>query len=141
MTCKRWSLLISLGALILPVSFVPVALAQPQHSDGKPEMQQGGLNLTQEQQATMQQIWQNQRSQMNSILTDEQKARLETARQNRTDLRQALESLNLTDEQKAKIQQLRAATRQQMDNLLTPEQRQQLQQRRPNRPSGSPPAQ
>ncbi|HEY9695369.1 MAG TPA: Spy/CpxP family protein refolding chaperone, partial [Oculatellaceae cyanobacterium] len=84
----------------------------------------------------MDQIRQSERSQMDSILTADQKSRLETAKQNRQDRRQVFESLNLTNEQKTKIDAVRSASRQQMDAILTAEQRQQMQQRRPGGPGG-----
>ncbi len=85
----------------------------------------------------MQQIRQAEREQMNNILTAEQRATLQTARQNRQNPRNVFESLNLTDEQKTRIEQVRRRSREQIDAILTPEQRQQMQQRRPPRPAGS----
>ncbi|HEY9596237.1 MAG TPA: hypothetical protein V6D33_01030, partial [Cyanophyceae cyanobacterium] len=79
------------------------------------------------------------RQQIDNILTVEQKTRLETARANRQNPRQAFESLNPTDEQKNKIEEVRRASKEQMDAILTAEQRQQLEQHRPPNPEGMEP--
>lgn len=97
------------------------------------------LNLTSEQQTQMQQIHENERSQIENILTAEQKAQLETARENQGTPRrgenrgmpgQRFASLNLTDEQRSQIESIRSTAREQMDAMLTSEQRQQMEQHR-----------
>lgn len=109
------------------------------------------LNLTAEQQTRMEQIHQNERSQIDAILTEEQKAQLQRDRQNHgtpptrpnpgtpptgqdRGRPSPFASLNLTAEQRSRIEAVRRTAREQMDAILTPEQRQQLQQhqRQPN---------
>ena len=124
-------------SLALSAAIIPVVLAQSNTPTAPPERHQNWLNLTPEQQTKMQQLRQAEKEQMDNILTAEQKASLETARQNRQDRRQVFESLNLTDDQKAKMEQVRRASREQMDAILTAEQRQQMQQNRPPRPEGT----
>ena len=124
---KYLSLLAGMISLATSVAIVPVVLAQSNTPPAPPNW----LNLTSEQQAKMQQIRQAEQQQMDNILTAEQKARLETARQNREDPHRVFESLNLTDDQKAKIQELRRTSKEQMDAILTAEQRQQMQQHPP----------
>lgn len=85
------------------------------------------LNLTEEQQATLDQIRQNERSQIDAVLTDEQKAQLQSARENRRPP-SPLDSLNLTTEQRSQVEAVRNSFKEQMDAVLTLEQRQQLQQ-------------
>jgi periplasmic protein CpxP/Spy len=108
------------------------------------------LNLTSDQQAQMEQIHQNARSQIDNILTAEQKAQLESARENRGTPRRGenrgmpgrrFDSLNLTDEQRSQIESVRNTAREQMDAILTDEQRQQMEehrQQRQDRPQPNP---
>ena len=130
-------LLLLAGTLSLTLSapMMTAAQAQTNPPTAPPPRQHNWLNLTPEQQAKMQQIRQAEREQMNNILTAEQRATLQTARQNRQNPRNVFESLNLTDEQKTRIEQVRRRSREQMDAILTPEQRQQMQQRRPPHPN------
>ncbi len=107
------------------------------------------LNLTAEQQAKMDQIRQNERSQIDAILTAEQKAQLAQRRSERGNRQKPpagtnqkpprmgenrgmpggpFASLNLTDTQRSQIEAVMRSSREQMDAVLTPEQRQQLQQ-------------
>ncbi len=126
-------LLLGLSATVLPV------LAQSSNSPTPPDRHQMGkdlLNLSADQKAKLEQIHQAEQAQMDSILTTEQKAQLQTARDNRTNPRQVFDSLNLTAEQKTKIQELRRSTREQMDAILTAEQRQQLQNHHRGGPHG-----
>lgn len=103
------------------------------------------LNLTSEQQARMEQIRQNERSQIEAILTAEQKAQLQTQRgtrkaptgenrrtpptgENRGVPPAPFASLNLTTEQRSQIEAVRRSSREQMEAVLTPEQRQKVQE-------------
>jgi periplasmic protein CpxP/Spy len=94
------------------------------------------LNLTSDQETQMQRIHENERSQIDNILTAEQKAQLETARENRgvprrgehRGMGRGFDSLNLTDEQRSQIESVRSTAREQMDAILTSEQRQPMQQ-------------
>lgn len=141
-TVKVLPLLTGAMVLTLSATTIPAAFAQsttPPEPPPPPLEQQNWLNLTPEQQEKMKQIREAERQQMDSILTAEQKARLQAAREKRENPRQAFESLNLTAEQKTKIQQVHRASRQQMDAILTAQQRQLLQQRRPPKPPGLPP--
>lgn len=92
------------------------------------------LDLTAEQQTQLKPVFEARtqqmkahrearRTQMDSILTDEQKARLEKIKADRKaarekgekiDFRSAWKSLNLTDEQKARMKTLRQQNREQM---------------------------
>ncbi|MBD2576108.1 P pilus assembly/Cpx signaling pathway, periplasmic inhibitor/zinc-resistance associated protein [Oscillatoria sp. FACHB-1406] len=119
----------------------------PQHG----RMHHPDLNLTDAQKAQMQQIHQEERSQIEAILTDAQKAQLQSERANRQqgqagERRQPPQaganggrppspfaSLNLTDEQRSQIEAIRRATKEKMDAVLTPEQRQQMEQHRQER--------
>lgn len=136
----KWlPLLAGTVSLALSAAIIPAVFAQSNRTPAPTESRQNWLNLTPQQEQQMQQIREAERQQMDSILTAEQRARLETARANRQNPRQVFESLNLTDEQKAKIDEVRRASKEQMDAILTAEQRQQLEQHRPPHPEGMEP--
>lgn len=109
-------------------------LAQAQGQQG--QQRQGkwaALNLTPAQQEQMRQIKAEFRTQMQAILTPEQQAKLEAAKQNsqgqnRQAWRGVMESLNLTDAQKAQMRELKQQQKSRMQAVLTAEQRQQLEQ-------------
>lgn len=129
------------GVLAIMMAATPVmpmlteaATAAPMRLAG----QRGGgmmekLNLTEAQKAQMQTIRESQRAKRDALLTGEQKAELQQARQERRK-----PNLNLTESQKAQMKAIWQETKAQMDALLTAEQKQQLEQlrqeRRQNRP-------
>ncbi|MCY7273594.1 MAG: Spy/CpxP family protein refolding chaperone, partial [Phormidesmis sp. CAN_BIN44] len=89
---------------------------------------QNRLNLTDDQKARLKTIRDNTRQQIEGILTPEQRAKLQADRGQGMKRGQGWKSLNLTDDQKAKLKAIRQASRTQMDSVLTPEQRSQMQQ-------------
>lgn len=136
---KLLPVLMATASLTLSASVIPAAFAQSNTPDAPAQQQRrwegkNKLNLTEEQKEQMKLIKQAEREQMNNILTDEQKARLEAAKGNRENMRQVLSSLNLTPEQQAQIQEVRRASQEKMRSILTPEQLQQLEQMRQSRP-------
>ncbi|MBD1939063.1 hypothetical protein [Microcoleus sp. FACHB-68] len=137
-TVKFLPLLMAAASLTLSASVIPAAFAQSNAPDAPAQQQRregkNRLNLTEEQKEQMKLIKQAEREQMNNILTDEQKARLEAAKGNRENMRQVLSSLNLTAEQQAQIQEVRRASQEKMKAILTPEQLQQMEQYRQSRP-------
>jgi protein CpxP len=106
------------------------------------------LNLTEAQKAQMQTIQTNTRNQIEAILTPEQKAQLQAAKEARQTQRQAgqgqrqarqgqrpqkgFANLNLTEQQKTQMRQIHQTSREQMLAVLTPQQRQQLEEMRQN---------
>lgn len=91
------------------------------------------LNLTAEQQTQMRQIWDSSRTQIENVLTEEQRNLWKTAKDQGQNRRQIWSSLNLTSDQQAQIQRIREESKQKMKALLTPEQQQQLEQMQQNR--------
>lgn len=87
-----------------------------------------GLELTQPQQAQLQVMANQTRSQIEQILRPEQRTALQTALSQGQPLPQAISSMNLTNEQTAQLRQVLQAARQQAASILTPEQKQQLRQ-------------
>lgn len=140
---KPLPLLVSAIALSLSIIAVAPAVAQ---SPASRDLAQRGqtrrpnfLNLTAEQQTQIEQIRENERSQIAAILTEEQLTQLQQEMQNRQPGspqesrgtgRSPFESLDLTDEQRSQIEAVIRTSREQMDAVLTSEQRQQLQQYR-----------
>lgn len=162
MNSKSKSLLILAGAVALSVSLASTMPAFSQSNNPATSPQRNRmrppnfLNLTSEQQAQMEQIYQNERSQIDTILTADQKAQLQREWANRkpstgenhrtppTGERQEppsspFASLNLTAEQRSQIEAVKESSKEQMDAVLTPEQRQQLQQFQQQHPMPSQP--
>ncbi|MEA5582615.1 P pilus assembly/Cpx signaling pathway, periplasmic inhibitor/zinc-resistance associated protein [Nodularia harveyana UHCC-0300] len=131
-------------------SFSPLQMAQMSKPGGgeKGGRGFGRLNLTDAQKAQMQTIKTNTRAQIEGILTAEQKATLQAAKEARQAQRQAgqgqrqarrgqrgekgFANLNLSEEQKTQMRQIREASKEQMLAVLTPEQRQQMAEMRQN---------
>jgi protein CpxP len=132
---------IALGAVATP--FVVNAQANPSAQPLLAQAQQGRqrqgkwakLNLTDAQKQQMRQIGEETRTQLQAVLTADQKAKIEAAKQNRQgqnrqNWRQVMQSLNLTDEQKAKMKEIKQQQKSRMEAILTDQQKQQLQQMR-----------
>ncbi|MEB3180449.1 MAG: P pilus assembly/Cpx signaling pathway, periplasmic inhibitor/zinc-resistance associated protein [Nostocaceae cyanobacterium] len=91
------------------------------------------LNLTQAQKDQLKQIRENTRSQIDTVLTEEQRQKLQAAKQAGGRRRGVWASLNLTQEQKDQIKAIRQSAKEQMKNVLTAEQQAQLEQMMKNR--------
>ena len=150
MNVKR--LLLLPGALALALAYaapmLPVVAQTPTAPMGQHHKRGVNLNLTADQKAQLKQIHESTRSQIDAVLTPEQKAQLAAAKQQRQQgqsgqkPRGVWASLNLTADQKAKIQAIRQDAKQKMDAVLTADQRQQLEQHRQNhQQSGQQPTQ
>ncbi|MEH2150744.1 Spy/CpxP family protein refolding chaperone [Nostoc sp.] len=134
----------------------PVLLAQTPQKERGPWKE---LNLTDAQKSQIQAIRRDSRTKFDAVLTPEQKAKLEAAKQARQAERQARKAqgqtgqgqrqpgqhhggrkgnfadLNLTEAQKTQMRQIRESEKQQIQAVFTPEQRQKLEQFRQNAPS------
>lgn len=86
------------------------------------------LNLTDDQSAQIEAIRTETKSQMDALLTPEQRATLGEGNEGRRGFR----NLNLSDEQRQQMQAIHQASHEKINAVLTPEQRQQL----PERPEG-----
>lgn len=89
------------------------------------------LNLTAEQKSQLQQIGQETRSQIESVLTPQQREQLKAnlSQRSRTGNRQASTAqLNLSNEQISKIQKIKKSSKEQMQAVLTPEQLEKIRQ-------------
>ena len=94
------------------------------------------LNLTEEQKSQIREIRKNYRKKIGDILTSEQRAALESAKQQGTRRRQGMKNLNLTSEQKQELQELKKSRRQEIRGILTEKQMEKLQELHQKRRSG-----
>ncbi len=117
-------------------SFSPLQMAQMSTKEGGQKGARGmqRLNLTDTQKAQMQAIKTNTRSQIEGILTAEQRATLQAAKNAPQGQRgqRGWANLNLTEQQRTQMRQIQQASQQQMQAVLTPEQRQQMEEMRQN---------
>jgi periplasmic protein CpxP/Spy len=131
------------GALALALAYaaplLPVVAQTPTAPAGQYSKRGINLNLTADQKAQLKQIRESTRSQIDAVLTQEQREQLAAAKQQRQQGQQGQKtrgmwaSLNLTADQKAKVKAIRQDAKQKMDAVLTAEQRQQLEQQRQTR--------
>jgi Spy/CpxP family protein refolding chaperone len=150
---KRQLFAIVAGSLLLVSPIISkVATAQttpaPTKTERSGEWKQlkQSLNLTADQQATLKQIRQTSRTQMESVLTDAQKTQLaaEKAAHKANPAsgkkdgnykgHNGWKSLNLTDAQKAQIKSIWEAAKSQTDAVYTPQQKAIMQQFRASHP-------
>ncbi|MDY7009805.1 MAG: hypothetical protein SVV80_03540 [Planctomycetota bacterium] len=78
-------------------------------------------------------LMEKMREEMNSVLTDEQKAKAGDLRNRMFQRPEDWAGLNLTDEQKARIKEIRENCRKQIDSVLTDEQKAKIKERREER--------
>ncbi|MDB9315306.1 Spy/CpxP family protein refolding chaperone [Spirulina sp. CS-785/01] len=86
------------------------------------------LDLTQEQQDEMTAIRESTRSQLESLLTEEQQDTLRTAFEEGPGGRQAMRSLDLSPDQRDQVRSIMRASRDQMREVLTEEQQEQMRE-------------
>ncbi|MEO1590405.1 MAG: hypothetical protein AAFU71_03820 [Cyanobacteria bacterium J06632_22] len=94
------------------------------------------LNLTEQQQAELDSLRAETRSQIEAILTDEQRAAVQSSLDAGEPMRQALRSLDLTEQQRSDIRTVAEGSREAGRDILTPEQQAQLEARRGERRAG-----
>ncbi len=87
------------------------------------------MQLSDEQKTKFQEIRNRSRSQIEAILTPQQKQQFQVAIAQGKNLQQATKTLNLSTEQQQKIREIMRSQRQELFQLLTAQQKQQLQQR------------
>ena len=88
------------------------------------------LNLTDAQTAQIESIREDARNQMRSVLSAEQQATFDAARQ---EGRRARRELDLSDAQREQIRSIREASKEEINAVLTADQREQLEQMREQR--------
>jgi len=150
MNTKLFALLGTTATLVMSTACTNLAETKPLSISSDQEIilaqnQKNPLNLTDEQKTQMRQIREATRTQIESVLNQEQKDKLRAAKeqrgqqqgqqqaQQRGQGREVWASLNLTADQQAQIKRIREESRQKIQAVLTPEQQQQMQQMRQNR--------
>lgn len=91
------------------------------------------LNLTDAQQAEIDIIRANTRSQVEAALTEEQRSALQGAATDEGGFRQAMRDLDLSETQRTEIREIMQSSRESVGNVLTEDQKQQLQEMRQGR--------
>jgi Spy/CpxP family protein refolding chaperone len=95
------------------------------------------LNLTPDQEGELAQIRQNTRTQIETLLTLDQREQFKTTMQEGGTFREAVAAMNLSADQQTQLRSVFRSARQQARDVLTPEQQQEIreliQDRRENR--------
>ncbi|CAN1212996.1 hypothetical protein TUMEXPCC7403_22525 [Tumidithrix helvetica PCC 7403] len=124
---------LTLGAVAIPSIVAAQSSSIPSSQTTTQKHHRGDawkqLNLTDAQKQQLKTLHENTKQQMQSVLTDDQRAKLAAAIQS-GDRKGAWKSLNLTTEQKQKIRDIRKSSKEQSLAILTPEQKAQLAQMR-----------
>jgi len=119
------------GAIALTVSTTVPVTAQAQPTQQQPgQAQKGvykGIELTEQQKAQMKTIRQNTRTQIEGILTPDQRAQYQAAIGSGQKRRSAYADMNLSQQQQSQIREIMQSSKTQMEAVLTSAQRQQLQ--------------
>ncbi|GEM_PF-1488576 len=101
-------------------------LKQAFAASGLPNLAQ--LNLTQTQKVQLKQVSAQVRTQLDQILTTEQRQQFKTALVQGSSVQGTIAAMNLSAAQKTQVRQVMQSTRPQLDIILTAEQKQQLRQ-------------
>ena len=125
--------LVSILTLVMGIpTFASIAQANPHHGYGRIAAdgmgRQTDLQLTPEQQAKKERLRQSARTQIEAILTPEQRQKYQQIEAQYQDKSARKDRLNLTAEQKTQLQAIRKANRAQFLSVLTPAQQTQLTQ-------------
>ncbi|CAN1211753.1 hypothetical protein TUMEXPCC7403_16230 [Tumidithrix helvetica PCC 7403] len=135
---------IALGAISLSTTLPAIAstslpdaeLSQTSASTPSKLKQDGDkirdLNLTDAQKQQIRTIRQDTRQKLEAVLTNEQRAQIQQAKQSGQNPRDIMKSINLTNAQRQQIQAIRQNSYQQIQSILTDEQRAKLEQMRAN---------
>ncbi|MFM7602624.1 MAG: hypothetical protein ACKO7R_15740 [Pseudanabaena sp.] len=125
---------VAVGAVAVPHLVAAQNTTQNSSENRKPRQGENWkkLNLTEAQKAQMKSIRESAKARSQAVLTAEQRAIMEKARQS-GDLKGVRKSLNLTDAQKQQMKAIAEDTKAQMKNVLTPAQQQQFEQMKQQR--------
>lgn len=128
MKYKLLPLLAGAIALITTTPYIAQAqLGQSQPGQIQKQRKFAGVALTETQRSQLKEIHRNARSQIEAVLTSEQRRQLESGRETSDKGRTAFADMNLSSEQKARIQSIMRSAISRTDAILTPEQREQVQ--------------
>ncbi|MBD1929548.1 P pilus assembly/Cpx signaling pathway, periplasmic inhibitor/zinc-resistance associated protein [Trichocoleus sp. FACHB-90] len=115
------------GAVVFFVPFTSsAAFAQTNSPSAPASSGLMGIELTPQQKTKIEQIRSNTRSQIENILTAEQKNKFKAAVGEGQDMRRAFAAMNLSDQQKTQLQGIFQSAASQFSATLTQEQRQKI---------------
>jgi len=125
---------VAVGAVAVPNLVAAQNTSQNSSESRKPRQGEywKQLNLTEAQKTQMKSIRESAKARSQAVLTAEQRAIMEKARQS-GDRKGVRKSLNLTDAQKQQMKAIAEDTKAQMKNVLTPAQQQQFEQMKQQR--------
>ncbi|MBP0020727.1 MAG: Spy/CpxP family protein refolding chaperone [Cyanobacteria bacterium SBLK] len=125
----------SLLVLVGTIASISLASALPASAEfgkgGKHQELVSALGLTEAQQSQLSELREDMRSQMDNILTSEQKAAMQNARSEGR--RPGRGTLNLTEDQREQMRSIRQDFRADLEGILTDEQIQKLDEMRQSR--------
>lgn len=126
---KRTLLPLLTGAIALSFTTAPSIAQFRQSQPGQIQNQNkfAGVELTETQRRQLKEIHRNTRSQIEDVLTSQQRRQLESSRDGGNQGRTAFGQMNLSSEQRSQIQSIMSSARNRTDAILTPEQREQVQ--------------
>ena len=124
MNIKVFPLFATIAAITLAAAPM-AAFSQPRFAEE--------LNLTTDQQTQLERIRDNKHSQIEQILTPEQRETFQQLQEQRQRHREGMRSLNLTEAQRSQMREIHQSAREQMRDVLTEEQQEQIRQMRGNR--------
>jgi periplasmic protein CpxP/Spy len=123
---KRKLLSLIVGGFVLVAPVITPMAAQANSLGDLPIL--SGIELTQQQEDQLAQARRQVRSEIEAIVSPEQKNRFKTALERGDGLRAAIAAMNLSSDQKVQVRQVLQASRSTFSSILTAEQRQQLRQ-------------
>lgn len=122
---KRKLMTMLAGGLILITPFIAKA-GWAQSAANAPFPIMNGVELSQQQEAQLQQVRLQTRAQIEQILTPEQRNQFKASLERGEGIQKAIAAMNLSTEQKSQLQTVFRSAREQFGNTLTPEQKQQI---------------
>jgi periplasmic protein CpxP/Spy len=117
----------TVGAIALVISPLLVNAQTPEQLDRFPAVLES-LDLTPDQEEQLAQIRQNTRTQLETLLTPEQREQLKTTMQAGGTFRDALAAMNLSDDQHTQLRSVFRSAHQQARDVFTPEQQQEIRE-------------
>lgn len=129
MIMKHTILPLLAGAIALSFTIAPsmAQFRQSQPEEIQNQSRFAGVELTETQRRQLREIYSNTRSEIEDVLTSEQRRQLESSRDDGNKGRDAFGQMNLSSEQRSQIQSIMRSAKNRTDEILTPEQREQVQ--------------
>ena len=113
------------GAVALTLVTAPT-IVQAQSGETQTQRKLTSVELTETQRTQLKEIRRNTRSQIEAILTTEQKRQLESSRKGDRQQRTAFAAMNFSPQQQTQIKSIMRSAKTRTDAIFTAEQRQQI---------------